>query len=228
MAVRIGSPINSEKSGGIRLLVPSGAPSEIKSVEFIEYLGHQITYSSVGMKSRAVRRIKKRVNELLYFNLIKEPQASTQNPARLQKVDRDYVVYIWQLRRYLYGDISERRLRHFQARGVPRRRFRGVMSLFPLLDDQQQLKELDAWLVCSTCMALRKRGRLLHSLGYASLPDPHGIPCSSLANYMRKSKTTGGTLDLRLPSFQRIASVIRSAATQYGTSSIARTSRYDY
>jgi len=228
MAVRIGSPVNLEKSGGIHLLVPSGAPSEIKSIMFIEYLGHRISPSSVGMKERVVQRIKERVNELLYFNLIKEPEGGTQNPGRLQRVDRDYVTYVWQLRRYLYGDISERRLRRFQIRGVPRRRFRGVMSFFPLLDDTQQLKELDGWLVCSTCMALKKRGRLLQKLGYTSLPDPHGLPCCALPAYIRKSRTTGGNLDLRLPSLQRIASVIRSAATQYGTTSIARTSQYEY
>jgi hypothetical protein len=228
MAARIGSPINLEKSGGIRLLVPKGAPSELPPVGAIEYLGHRITLGSVGMKDRVVLRIKERINQLLYFNLIREPQAGTQDVVRLGKVDRDYVVYVWQVRRYLYGDISERRLRRFQTKGVPRRRFRGVMSFFPLLEDHEQLRELDAWLVCSTCMALRKRGALLQRLGHTTLPDPHGLMCDSLASYIRKSQTTGGTLDLRLPSFQRIASVIRQAATQHGTNSIARTSRYDY
>jgi hypothetical protein len=228
MALRIGSPINFEKSGGIRLLVPPGAPSEISSIGSIDYLGHRIALASVGMKHRVIQRIKDRITQLLYFNLIREPEAGTQNPARLQRVDRDYVTYIWQLRRYLYGDISERRLRRFQARGVPRRRFRGVMSFFPLLDDAQQIGELDSWLVSSTCMALRKRSRLLRAIGHTSLPDPHGVPCSSLAGYVRQSQTTGGSLDLRLPSFRRIAAVIRQAATQYGTGSIARTSRYDY
>jgi RNA-directed DNA polymerase len=103
-----------------------------------------------------------------------------------------------------------------------------VMSFFPLLDDPQQLRDLDAWLVCSTCMALRKRGRLLWASGHTSLPDPHGQEGHFLVNYVRKSRTTGGDLDLRLPSFRRIASVIRQAATQYGTDGIARTSRYDY
>jgi RNA-directed DNA polymerase len=228
IAARIGSPINLEKSGGIRLLVPDGAPAEMPSVRSIEYLGHEITLSSVGMKEKVIKRIKERVNELLYFNLIREPESGFQNMNRLQRVDRDYVTFIWQLRRYLYGDISERRLRRFQQGGVPRRRFRGVMSFFPLLDDQQQLKELDAWLVCSTCMALRKRGRLLNNLGLTNLPDPHGLLCQDLAGYIRTSKTTGGQLDLRLPSFRRIASVIRQAATSYGTNSIARTARYDY
>ena len=229
MAVRIGSPINLQKSGGVRLLVAPGAPSEMPGTPFIEYLGHRITLSSVCIKNKAVERIKKRITELLYFNLIKEPEAGTQNAGQLGRVDRDYVTYIWQLRRYLYGDVSERRLRRFQARGVPCRRFRGVMSFFPLVDDQQQLKELDAWLVCSTCMAMRKRARLLTGLGYSALPDPLGVPdCRALANYVRRSRTTGGVLDLRIPSFQRIASVIRMAATQYGTASIARTSRYEY
>jgi RNA-directed DNA polymerase len=228
MADRIGSPINVEKSGGIRLLVPPGAPSEIKHVAVIEYLGHRISSRSVGIKDRLAQRIKARVNQLLYFNLIKEPEAGTQNPTRLQRVDRDYVTFVWQLRRYLYGDINERRLRRFQARGIPRRRFRGVMSYFPLIDDDQQLRQLDAWLVCSTCLALRKRARLLQKCGYRTLPDPHGLPFGALPGYMRKSQTTGGSLDLRLPSFRRIASVIRTAARQYGTTSIARTSRYEY
>jgi len=228
MASRIGCPINLEKSKGIRLLVPPGAPSELTRVDSIEYLGHRITSSSTGMKDRVVQRIKERIRQLAYFNLIREPEAGTQNLTRLQKVDKDYVTYIWQLRRYLYGDISERRLRRFQARGVPRRRFRGAMSFFPLLNDHKQLAELDAWLVCTTCMAMRKRTRLLHGLGYTSLPDPHGVPCRALANYVRKSQTTGGSLDLRVPSFRRIASVISQAAKQYGTGSISRTSRYEY
>jgi RNA-directed DNA polymerase len=228
MAEKIGSPINLEKSGGIRLLVPPGAPSEIKHVATIEYLGHRFSARSVGIKDKLVLRIKERVNQLLYFNLIKEPEAGTQNPNRLQRVDRDYVTFVWQLRRYLYGDVNERRLRRFQARGVPRRRFRGVMSFFPLIDDEQQLRKLDAWLVCSTWLALRKRARLLQQHGFTPLPDPHGLPFTALPGYIRKSKTTGGSLDLRLPSFRRIASVIRTAARQYGTTSIARTSRYEY
>ena len=130
VAERIGAPINMTKSSGIRLLVPEGAPAEIKSTTEVEYLGHRVTPQSVGIKDRVVARIKKRINELLYFNLIREPAARTQDLGRLQTVDRDYVTYIWQVRRYLYGDISERVLRRFEARGVPRRRFRGVLSFF--------------------------------------------------------------------------------------------------
>ena len=140
IAARIGSPDQLRKIRWDSSISAGGAPSELPGWAFIEYLGHKITASSVGMKERVVRRIKERVNDLLYFNLIREPELGTQHPDRLQRVDRDYVTYVWQVRRYLYGDISERRLRRFQARGVPRRRFRGVMSFFPLLDDDQQLE----------------------------------------------------------------------------------------
>lgn len=228
MASRIGAPINLSKSGGIRLLVPSNAPAELQRIESVEYLGHCISLSSVGIKAKAIRRIKERINELLYYNLIKEPQAGTQNRDRLQRVDRDYVTYLWQLRRYLYGDVSERRLRRFQAKGVPRRRFRGVMAFFPLLDDDEQLRQLDAWLVCQTFLALEKRTHLLRELGFDRLPEPHGLSCEELAGYIRISVRTGGSLDLRIPSFRRIAQVVRQAARQYGTASVARTSRYEY
>ena len=228
VAGRIGTPINVEKSSGIRLLVPEGAPAEIKSTTEVEFIGHRLTLDSIGIKDSVVRRIKKRINELLYFNLIREPAAGTQDLGRLKSVDRDYVTYIWQVRRYLYGDISERVLRRFEEKGVPRRRFRGVMSFFPLIDDSKQLEALDSWLVCATCLAVRKRGRLLRTMGCPRLPKLHGLVCDELASLITHSGTTGDIVDLRIPSFRRIANVVRKAATQYGTSTVARTLKYDY
>ena len=229
IASRIESPINFQKSGGISLLVPKDAPAEFsKKLPFVEYLGHRISASAVGIKSKVVERIKDKITKLLYFNLIREPKAGTQNPNRLASTDKDYVTYVWQLRRYLYGDISERRLRRFRAKGIPRRRFRGVMSFFPLIDDNEQLETLDGWLVSTTWMALQKRSELLARCGHVNLPDPHGLSCNELAGFIRKSHTTGGSLDLRLPSFRRIAEVIRRAANQYGTGIVSRSSQYEY
>ena len=54
MAERIGTPINVVKSHGVRLLVPEGAPAEIKSTTVVEYLGHRVTLQSVGIKDRVI------------------------------------------------------------------------------------------------------------------------------------------------------------------------------
>ena len=228
MSEKIGAPLNLEKSGGIRLLVRPGAPSEMKATDHVDYLGHRVKVTSLAIKPSLVEKIQARVNQLIYYNLVREPSRGVQNLARLGRLDTDYVTLVWQLRRYLYGDINERGLRRFEARGAPARRFRGVMAFFPLVDDDDQLRALDKWLVCQVCLAMRKRAQLLCTMGATNLPDPHGLGYQELASFTRKSKTTGGVLDLRLPSFWRMSRVIRKAAQRHGANRVARGIRYEY
>ena len=104
-----------------------------------------------------------------------------------------------------------------------------MLSFFPLISDNEQLIALDSWLVCTTYLALKKRSRLLQKIGCANPPPhPHGLSCDKLTSFVTRSGTTGDIVDLRLPSIRRIASVIRKAATQYGTGVVARTLEYDY
>ena len=228
MSERIGAPLNFDKSAGIRLLTPPSAPAEMARTDHIDFLGHRISASTVSIKPALVDKIKLRIRRLLYFNLLQAPLQGMQDPARLGGVDRDYTTFIWQLRRFLYGDISERNLRRMRCRGVARRRFKGLMSFFPLVDDDLLLDGLDRWLICQTCMALRKRGHLLAALGLGPLPPPHGVQCSGLPNLIGTSATSGAAVDLRLPSFVRIGSVIRRAVSQHGPSAVAQGLPYEY
>jgi hypothetical protein len=212
MAERIGAPLNFEKSGGIRLLAADGTPAEIEATPHVDLLGHRFTGSSISIKAILVQKLKTRINELLYFNLIREPARHTQNASRLAGgVDRDYTTFIWQLRRYLYGDISERTLRKMDAKGTVRRRFRGFMSFFPLVNDDALLASLDGWIVAQTCLALRRRYFLLAASGFANLPVPYSVPCDQLRSLTGTSATIGEKVDLRLPILVRIARVIKMA-----------------
>jgi RNA-directed DNA polymerase len=229
MSERIGAPLNFEKSGGIRLLAGDGVPAEIKATPYVDLLGHRLTAQRVSIKPALVEKLRKRINELLYFNLIREPARGAQNPERLAGgLDRDYATLIWQLRRYLYGDISERGLRKMEARGTVRRRFRGFMSFFPLVDDPELLARLDGWLVSQTFLALQKRYRLLNTSGFTNLSTPYLIPGGQLSSLVGVSGTTGEKVDLRLPSFIRIARVIRRAVRRYGPTSVAQGLHYEY
>jgi hypothetical protein len=96
------------------------------------------------------------------------------------------------------------------------------MSYYPLIDDTTALEELDRWLAREAWVTLRQRARQLTKQGYAALPPPHGLPISELVHYKRQSRTTGGTLDLTLPSFRRIANVVRRAAKTYGPNAIGQ------
>lgn len=220
---QMGVELNPDKSKGVRLLVREGTrDSELPPTCSINFVGYRVSLRSLEMKDTAVERVKDHMRQLLFTNLLAEPLKGNQNPKRLGKVDADYYVFILQARRYLYGDLSETDLRRYKAKGVPGIRFKGLMSFYPLIDDTPALASLDGWLASQSWLALRKRGHLLTAQGFASLPPPHGLAISDLAHYRRKSATTGQVFDLTLPSFRRIASIVRLAARQHGPNAIGR------
>lgn len=204
-------PINFVKSKGIRLLVSSGARTEIEGAGSVDYLGYRVTLESAHLKSTNEKKVKNRVQELIFQTLLREPLAGTQRLDRIPShLDKDYAVVIARLRRYLYGDLSEREVRRYQARGAPLRRFKGIMASFPLLDDDDSLRALDDWILSCLWLALRKRGELLvNGFGLSSLPPPHGLSRRELRSFRLTSATTGDTVDLRVPSVRRIARLLQ-------------------
>jgi len=215
-ADRIGASLNLEKSEGIRLLIDPGASAEIRHVSETDYVGHAVSLGGLAIGTKSISAIKSRIHSLMFENLLRNPLDDTQDMTRLGRVDRDYVVFIWQLRRYLYGDLSESNVRAFQQGGTRLRRFKGVMAYYPLVDDADQLAELDRWLTRSAWLVMRRRARLLRQHGRRSLPPPHDLDIGDFVRYTRRSRTTGGVLDLRIPSFRRISDVIGAAARVYG------------
>jgi RNA-directed DNA polymerase len=226
-AEMIGAAVSIEKSPGIHLLVPSGVEGEIACVDHVDYLGHRLTTATTRMKPAAEARIRYRVDQLIFNSLLREPLAGTQDLTRLRStVDSDYVTLVSRLRRYLYGDLSEKALRRYQTRGAPLRRFKGVMSAYPLVDDVEALWELDSWILDRLWLALRKRGRLLLATGLEELPPPHGCNRDELRNLSATSSTTGKMIPLAVPSVRRIASVIADAAARYGPSQVGQPEIY--
>jgi RNA-directed DNA polymerase len=217
-AANIGSPINLEKSNGVRILVPPDTRYvEFSSTATVEYLGHSIGLRSLTMKSTVVSKIKCHIQSLIFSNLVREPLSGTQASGRLRNgLDRDYVAFLWQLRRYLYGPLSEQQVRRFQHRQIPPMTFEGLMSFFPLVDDDAVLLDLDRWISTQTWLAIKKRSRLLNSLQLVEIPRAWQLSREELIGYRDISTTTGSDVDLRLPSVRRIASVVRKAVQIYG------------
>lgn len=224
----IGVKVNLEKSKGIRLLIPDGAPAEIEATQNIDYVGYSIQLESVAIKSTGVERIKSHIQQMIYWTLIREPTTGNQAMHRLQGLnDRDYVSVVARIRRYLYGDLSERALLGYQRRAIPLRRFKGVMSAYPLANDLTQLRALDSWLEERLFLALRKRGKLLLVIyPQMQLPEPHEKPLEEL-RHLELLSTSGETVDVTIPSFRRIAALLRAATAQHGPSAIGRSERYE-
>lgn len=171
------------------------------------------------MKDAAVDRIKRRVGELIFTNLLLEPINGTQERSRLGHFDKDYAALIWQLRRYLYGPLTEKDIRRFQAGSIPPMSFEGVMSFFPLIDDEGSLRELDEWIAARIWLALRKRARLLRAAGITpSLP--HALQKAQLISFTSRSSRTGDLVDLRMPSVRKIAKAIRLAVSTHGLGTV--------
>jgi len=218
---QIGSPINAEKSPGIRLLVrDETVHTEMPAIKSVDYLGHAVSLRTTRMKDASLRRIKGRIDQLIYTNLLLEPLNKSQNPSRLSDVDRDYVTLIWQLRRYLYGPLTEADVRRFRAGGVPPMSFEGVMAFFPLVNDDESLRQLDVWIATQIWLALRKRARLLRGSGMAT-PHPHGLPLDQLLTFRSKSRRTGDVVDVRMPSVRKMASLLKLAISTHGLGVVA-------
>lgn len=226
----IGSTLNFSKSPGISLFTNSKAQSEIRSKSRFTFIGHEFVRLesaehglAVGMSKRKLTGVRERVDRLIYYNLLHEPLAGTQDMARLGSVDRDYVVLVWQLRRFIYGRLSERQVQRALNAGVHGIRLSGLLSYYPLVDAFDSLSALDGWLAAQVWLAMRKRARLLAALGAPSpLPPPHGLSREDTLAFMYKSRSTGGILDLRLPSAHRMARLVRMAASIHGPNTVGR------
>lgn len=225
MSSQIGSPINQEKSMGVRLLVPPETKrAEMPSTSEVMFLSHSLGLRSVRMKPEAEELIKDRISALLFNNLIREPLKGTQDLSRLTAHDKDYVTYIWQLRRYLYGHLAENAVRRLGRASIPRHiRLTGAMAQFPLITDDEPLRRLDGWISTQTWLALRKREQTLGPRSiFHTRPEPWGRSRKDLLNLMSKSATTEGRIDLRLPSTLRMAQVVRKAVRTHGTTVVGR------
>ncbi|MFB7580035.1 reverse transcriptase domain-containing protein [Streptomyces hydrogenans] len=228
---KIGAELNFRKSHGINIFTPEGAPVELKSKPSVEFVGYKFDNRGTGMRASAVARIKRRISYLIWANLLEPLTKGGIPPERLTPtIDRDYQVMLWQIRRYLYGDLSEKKLRRLLGGRARRIHFPGVMAYFPLVSDVSQLKELDGWMLHTIWTSLNKRRRILASHGIREFPMPHGLSEAQLLK-ARVSTKAGGEIDLRMPSFVRIGTCINQAATAHGPNSVGRRSgslHYEY
>ena len=218
----MGSSINLKKSPGVSIFSPHEKKAELRTSSEVEFVGYRFTGTGIGLKRSVESRIKKKMSFIIWQNLLKPLQAGNFNPNRIApNFDRDYYVMILQLRRYLYGDHSEAKIRRLKSQRAKQIHFRGLMSYFPLAEDIEQLKELDGWLLHTIFTSLQVRAMLFKKHGVTTLPIPHGL----LKEELLKSKgfTSGGILvDLEIPSFVRVGKVIQKSARAFGPNVIRK------
>jgi len=220
-ALEMGVELNFRKSEGISILCPEDLPAEFKSKSAISFVGYQIGAKIISIRTAKVEQVKKWMSYLIYSNLLQSPKAGHVLVQRVsQGIDRDYVIMLAQIRRYLYGELSESQLRKYMARQTPLMRYHGLMSFYPIVNDEGLLKALDGWLLNSVHRALKVRAKLFRKAGLTLLPPPHGKSKMELLKLSYRPRP-GQFVDLRFPSIARVARLMRRASTTYGASAIA-------
>ncbi len=211
----MGAEFNLKKSPGVRILIPEEASAELESTTYVEFVGYRVNAKCISIRDNTVKRIKQHIARLIYVNLLQQPKAGRLVANRVTgDYDTDYTIMVAQLRRYLYGDLTEIKLAKYLSGHTPNIAYRGLMSFYPLVDDEHQLRELDGWMLHTVYTTLCRRRRLFNDAGTIPTAIPHKIP------------NHHGLLDpalgrRRLPSFLRIAKFLNKAAQKYGASAVA-------
>lgn len=210
-----GININYKKSDGISLLQKKGMPSEFQQTkEYIEFLGYKISTEKVGIKDSSVKKIKKQISYLLYRNLIQpikgEPFSNVNIPANNKDVH--FLSAIMHIRRYLYGNLTETSLRKYLNGTYKKLNFKGIMSFYPLITDENQMIELDKWLVSTIMNSLRLRKKLLinHNPNFNVVQFPFNISRNDLVQVCKTQ------LPCEIPSFLRIFHAIQKGIKDNG------------
>ncbi|MBF0709391.1 RNA-dependent DNA polymerase [Alkalihalobacillus hwajinpoensis] len=228
-----GIEINANKSDGINLMVKPGLPSELKATkEFIEFLGYKLSIDKISIKADSVNKIKKQISYLLYKNLIKPVKEYKLKSIIVPSNNTDpaFVTAMWQIRRYLYGNLTEPKLKSFMNGKYNRIRFKGIMSFYPLIDDVEQLKELDGWLVSTVYNSLKLREKLFIDKNITSVSHnfPFNIDKDELIKLCKVTPYKGTKGFYEIPSFFRIYKGIKHGILNNGIDYTMNNKPYDY
>ena len=171
--IESGLTINRKKSPGISII--SSPDHELRTLPDFTYLGYGFTEAGLIMPERACERFKQKVSRLLNVYLIHHLKWGF-NPERSSKLvgfDWDLLGFIYELRRAIYGGLSEKKVSGFLAGSEDIQRMRGLMGFYALLDNSDRLRELDGWMVNLTLRACRTRAKILQSKYGRDCPTPN-------------------------------------------------------
>lgn len=228
-----GVSINLEKSEGISLLCNDSMPSEFASRKNqVEFLGYAISVDQVSIKKASVNKIKRQISYILYKHLIQPLNSRPLKAIKIPGGDKDEALLsaICEIRRYLYGNLNEEMISAYLSGRSNRIFFKGIMSFYPIINDIDQLKSLDGWLVNAIFKAVQKRSKMLKS---HKMPRGHSLPFkASRKEFLQYCNVTkvGGKKLLVIPSFMTIYHAMKKGLVELGVAGITdpMADTYDY
>jgi len=227
----VGVALNPQKSLGISLLCPNEMKSEFyKTKECVEFLGYSIAVNKVSIKAASVIKIKREISYILYKHLIQPLKSTPLKALKIPANNKDEALLsaICEVRRYMYGNLSESMLESYLTGRSNRIFFKGIMSFYPLINDEKQMTSLDGWLVNAVFKAVQKRSKLLI---FHRQPRVHSFPFNvsrkNLLKGCNRSKVHGKRL-LKYPSFLTIYQAMKKGLVEEGISGITDSNANTY
>ncbi|WP_407217456.1 reverse transcriptase domain-containing protein [Enterobacter hormaechei] len=229
----VGVALNAEKSDGISILCPNSMKSEFhKSKDKVDFLGYSISNDKVSIKDSSVKKIKREISYILYKHLIQPLKTSPLKALKIPANNKDEALLsaVCEIRRYMYGNLSEDMISAYLNGRSNRIFFKGVMSFYPLINDEIQMKALDGWLVNSIFKAVQHRSVLLVS---HHQPRVHVFPFNvsrrellKTCNQMRINKMKL----LKFPSFLTIYKAMQKGLVEVGIAGVtdSKANTYHY
>ncbi len=168
-----GLVLNSKKSLGIAIISPKN--QELRTYPHFDYLGYRFDGDGLTLPEKTKTKIKQKISRLINLYLIhyltvgfnKDRVGYSPGP-----YDWDLLGLIFEMKRGLYGGLSEENLEAFVTNGRKLPKMRGLMGFYCLLDDPKPLKEIDGWILSTIRRTMVERNRILQSKYGASCPTP--------------------------------------------------------
>jgi RNA-directed DNA polymerase len=211
---RFRTEINFDKSKGIFLITrePKG---EVRSARYFDFLGNRVSQTDVTVAGRSVRRIKRKISEIIHRHLILYPSKSLFSTTRIGagSLDWDMVTCINEIRRYLYGQVTEADFTAALANAeAPLKKTRSLLSYYPLVTDPTIFRQLDGWLVSAIRRAQKRRKDLIKDwVQNYELYSEQQIISGSWYDHIVANET-------KLPSFFRAWQYVRKLLKVFGAS----------
>lgn len=158
--------INFAKSEGIFLVTPEPR-GEMRAARHFDFLGNRISQTNVTIAAKSVKRIKRRISGIIHRHLLFYPKKGSFSTNRIgpNSLDWDLVTCINEIRRYLYGSVSDADLTAALTNpAAPLRQTLSLLSYYPLVDDPTIFRQLDGWLIDVIRRGQRERKRHIDHL----------------------------------------------------------------
>lgn len=168
-----GLKTNKKKSPGIAIISPFN--QEIKTFGYFDYLGYRFIEDGLSIPKKVVERIKYKISRLVNLYLIYYLHFG-YNSARAgvhpNAYDWDLLGLIYELRRSIYGGLSEKEISNFLYEGKRLKGMKGLMGFYCLLDNPSELRALDGWVLSIVRRAMAQRRKIIASRFGFDCPTP--------------------------------------------------------